>query len=143
MRKTTFRAMPAFLWLCIVVGCGKTEPRFPGIVQSHTDTYRSGTGGSTNLIGGLEQMGSGFHYGDAKKTDWKSEIRWKLVAPHGNSDVYEFSWLFSPVGGTSSTSNKEVEYNGKESVIVFQNGSEVVSIEPGSIPLPQDSGKGH
>jgi hypothetical protein len=143
MRKTRLCALPTLLCLFFVAGCGKAEPRFAGIVQSHTDTYRSGTGATTNLVGGLQQVASGFHYGDGKKTDWKSEIHWRLIARRGDSDVYEFSWLFSPAGGTASANKKEVEYNGKESVIVFKNDSEIVSIEPGSIPLPQNPDKGH
>ena len=142
MRKTRLHALSVLLCLGFVAGCGKPEPRFSGIVQSHADTYRSGTGGSCDLLKN-ERFGGGFHYADGKKTDWKSEIGWKLIAHRGNSDVYQFSWVFSPVGGVSITRNKEVEYDGKESVIVFQNDSEVVSIEPGSIKSSQDSKQNH
>lgn len=137
-----FHTVAVFVCLGVLAGCGKPEPRFPGIVQSHVDTYRSGTGGTCDLLKN-EWSGDGFHYGDGKKTDWKSKISWKLTAHRGNSDVYQFKWEFSPVAGVPVTSNKEVEYNGKESVVIFQNDSEIVSIEPGSMPLPKTSKEDH
>ena len=132
MHKTRLSALFVLFCLGFAAGCGKPEPRFSGIVQTHADTYRSGTGGKCDLLKD-GQIGGGFHYGDGKKTDWTAETHWKLIAHRGNNDVYQFSWVFSPVGGVSATSSKEVEYNGKESVIVFQNDSEVVSIKPGSV----------
>ena len=121
-------------------GCRKSQPtpRFHGIVRSHVDTYQSGTGTSADLVRG-NQSGSGFDYGDTGKTDWKSQIRWELVAQKGPSDVYEFNWTFSPSGGTTVSESRRVEYDGKKSVIVFQNEYEVIAIEPGSIPLQKNS----
>lgn len=145
MNTMRIHTVAVLVCLGILSGCGKPEPGFPGIVQSHVDTYRSGTGGSCDLLRNNNdaRMLSGFHYGSGKKTDWKSEIGWKLIGQRGDSDVYQFVWVFSPVGGASATSNRDVEYNGKESVVVFQNDSEIVSIEPGSMPLPQDSKQSH
>jgi beta-lactamase regulating signal transducer with metallopeptidase domain len=117
-------------------GATLLKPRFHGVVTGHVDTYQSGTGTSADLIRG-KQMVCGFHYGDAKKTDWTSEIYWELIGHHDKSDMYRFRLVYtSPTGnGVPVSTTKEVQYDGKTSVIVFRNGSETVSIEPGSIPL--------
>jgi hypothetical protein len=140
MKSRRVHTVAVLLCLGFLSGCGATapQPRAAGIVTSHVDTYRSGTGGSADLVRDQQLVG-GFHYGDAKKTDWKSEIHWRLVGHRGESDVYQLTWVFSPVGAAPVSSTKEVEYDGKTPVIVFQNDSETVSIEPGSIPLPQKS----
>jgi hypothetical protein len=121
-------------------GCTKTEPlaRIDGIVRSHVDTYLSGTGVSADLVRS-NQMNSGFEYGDAEKTDWKSNIQWELIDHHDKNDLYRFKWIFSASGGTTVSNIKTVEYDGKKSVIVFQNEYEVISIEPGSVPLPKNA----
>jgi hypothetical protein len=136
------RILTVVVVLCfgLLSGCDKTapRPRFAGLVVSHVDTYRSGTGPSSDLVR-EKNMDGGFHYGDVKKTDWKSEIHWELIGYHGESDVYRFKRVFRPVGGAALSSEMKVEYDGKKPVIVFQNDSETVSIELGSIPLPENS----
>jgi hypothetical protein len=124
-------------------GCTKTEPlaRVDGIVRSHVDTYPSGTGVSADLVRN-NQMNSGFDYDDADKTSWKSNIQWELIDHHDKNDLYRFKWTFSPSGGTTVSNIKTVEYDGKKSVIVFQNEYEVISIEPGSVPLPKNAQQG-
>jgi hypothetical protein len=124
----------------LLSACSKTVPRsrIAGIVQSHVNAYRSGTGTSADLVRG-NQIAGGFHYGDAKKADWKSEVHWAFTGHRGENDVYQFKWVFSPVGGQPVSSEREVEYDGKKPVILFQNESETISIEPGSVPLTQNS----
>jgi hypothetical protein len=139
MNGMRIHSLGVLLCLGFVFGCEKapTQPRVAGIVRSHVDTYLSSTGTSSDLVRDNHMVG-GFHYGDGKKPDWKSTIRWELTGHRGESDVYQFKWEFSPVGGNPVSSEREVEYDGKKPVIVFQNGSETVSIEPGSIPLPRN-----
>jgi hypothetical protein len=96
------------------------------------DTFGSGTGSSADLVR-EKQMTSGFHYGDGKKMDWKSEIHWILIRHQREGDEYRFTWVFNPVGGISASKEANVVYDGKKPMIVFQNDSETVSIEPGSI----------
>jgi len=130
----------SILSLSLLQACTKSESfaRVDGIVRSHVGTYQSRTGGSTDLVRG-NQMNSGFDYGDVEKVDWKSGIEWELTGRSGESDVYQFKWSFSPSGGTTGSTNKTVQYDGKNSVIVFQNEYQVISIEPGSIQLPKNS----
>ncbi|MCK5851133.1 MAG: hypothetical protein KAH23_09480 [Kiritimatiellae bacterium] len=130
----------ALLCFGLLCGCSRPEPsaRVPGIVRWHADTYPSGTGGSADLVRG-SQMRSGRDYADAEKTDWTSDIQWELVNHRGKRDVYRFTCIFSPSSGTSVSRTEEVEYDGARSVIVFQNEWQTISIEPGSIPLPENS----
>ncbi len=117
------------------------KPRFDGIVTTHVDKYRSGTGSSTDLILG-RQMRTGFDYPDSnkKKTDWTSEIHWELTGHRGDSDVYRFRLVYTspPDTGAPVSKTKEIEYDGKAPVVVFEHGQETVSIEPGSMPLPSN-----
>jgi hypothetical protein len=135
MSKISMRPVAILLCLGFLSGCGAeaSQPRTAGIVRSHVDAYRSGTGSSSDLVHG-KQMASGFHYGDGKKTDWNSEIHWSLIGHQSDRDVYRFTWLFAPSGVSLIAQNRDVAYDGRESVIVFQNDSETVSIEPGSMP---------
>lgn len=127
-------ATGAMLGLVLVGGCGRTEdgPRFGGRIVSHVDTYGSGTGSESNLDreGSLT---SGFDYGDASKPDWTSEITWRFVGHDGDSDVYRFDWTFRPKGGAGISDTKEVSFDGTESVRVFGNQWQIVSIEPGAM----------
>lgn len=124
----------AMLGLMLLAGCGKTEdgPRFPGRIISHVDTYGSGTGSEAKLDR-EGAMTSGFEYGDASQPDWTSEIKWRFVGRDGGSDVYRLDWTFRPKSGTGVSDTKEVSFDGAESVKVFGNQWQVVSIEPGAI----------
>lgn len=125
-------------WLMLGVvlagGCGKTEdgPRFGGRVVSHVDAYGSGTGGEAKLDA-EGSMKSGFEYGDASKTDWTSQIKWRFVSRDGAHDVYRLDWTFRLAGGTDVSDTKEVAFDGAQSVKGFSNERQVVSIEPGTI----------
>ena len=124
----------AVLGLMLLAGCGETEegPRFGGRVVSHVDAYGSGTGSEANL----DREGSitcGFQYGDASKSDWTSEIKWRFVGRDGDSDVYRLDWTFRPKVGAGVSDTKEVSFDGEESVRVFGNQWQVVSIEPGAM----------
>jgi hypothetical protein len=124
----------ALLGLVLVGGCGETEegPRFGGRVVSHVDTYGSGTGSDAEL--GMEgSMSSGFEYGGASKPDWTSDIKWRFVGRDGDSDVYRLDWTFRPKGGTGVSDTKEVSFDGAESVKVFGNQWQVISLEPGAM----------
>ena len=140
MRKIRVTVGICIFSLSLLQACTGSESftRVDGIVKSHVDAYQLGTGGSTDLVRG-NQMVSGFDYGDVGRMDWKSVIEWELTGHSGESDVYQFKWSFSPSGGTTASTNKTVRYDGKSSVIVFQNEQEVISIEPGSIPLTKNS----
>ena len=120
------------LWLVLVGGCGERGggARFGGRVVSHVDGYGSGTGGEAALDedGTLK---SGFEYGDAAKADWTAEVKWRFVGRDGDSDVYRFDWTFRPKSGGAVSDTKEVAFDGTESVRVFSNQWQVVSIEPG------------
>jgi hypothetical protein len=128
-------------WLvgvAFAVGCNN-EPkaaRYPGVVVSHVDRYGSGTGGEANLLASDQSMGSGFNYGLPDKADWTSSIKWRLVGQRGDSDVYEFKWEFLPASGNKTVKNRNIEktrnieYNGRTSIIVFENAQQVVSVEP-------------
>ncbi len=120
--------------LVVLGGCGEGEdgPRFWGRVVSHVDVYGSGTGGEAKLDE-EGSMRSGFEYGDTPKADWTSEITWRFVGRDGDSDVYRLDWTFRPENGTSVSDTKEVSFDGAESVKVFGNQWQVVSIEPGVI----------
>jgi len=124
----------AMLGLVVLAGCGKTEdtPRFPGRIVSHVDTYGSGTGSESNLDreGSLT---SGFEYGDSSKPDWTSDIKWCFLRRDGASDVYRLDWTFRPKSGTGVSDTQEVFFDGEESVRIFGNEWQVVSIEPGAI----------
>jgi len=113
---------------------GANGPRFGGIVRSHVDSYRSGIGVSSDLIRS-SRMSGGFEFNDQKKKDWKSVVTWAFVDRDKKSDVYEFHWRFSLVNGALVEDQSTVLYNGEKSVIIFENEYEVISIEPGSIPL--------
>ena len=124
----------AMLGLMLLAGCGKTEngPRFPGRIVSHVDAYGSGTGSESNL----DREGSmtcGFEYGDSSKPAWTSDIKWCFLRRNGGSDVYRLDWTFRPKSGKGVSDTKEVSFGGKESVRVFGNQWQVVSIEPGAI----------
>lgn len=124
--------------------CGKTKrlPRFDGIVKSHVDSYQSGTGHQFDLVRGSTTGGhykAGFDYGDPEKVDWTSTLHWELKGHKGKRDVYEFKWSFSLSGSSPVVNTKDVEHDATESVIVFQNEWQTISIEPGSIPLSEDS----
>jgi hypothetical protein len=138
MNKMTAYGGIALLSFSLFCGCTKPGPsaRVAGIVRWHADTYPSGTGGSADLVRG-NQMRSGRDYDDAAKTDWKSDIHWELTDHRGKSDVYRFRCTFSASTGSAVSHTKEVEYDGTESVIAFQNEWQTISIEPGSIPLPK------
>ena len=126
-------------------GCGKARrvPRFDGIVKSHVDSYQSGTGQEFDLVRGTtttdDRYKAGFNYGDPQKPDWTSTIHWEMKGQRGKKDLYEFEWAFSLSGGKPVVTTKDVEYGGTESVIVFQNEWQTISIEQGSIPLPKNS----
>ena len=76
---------------------------------------------------------SGFEYGDASKTDWTSEIKWRFVGRDGASDMYRVDWTFRLKGGTPVSDTKEVAFDGQKSVKVFGNEWQVVSIDPGAM----------
>lgn len=99
---------------------------------SHVDAYASGTGGEANLDaeGSLK---SGFEYGDALKTDWTSQIKWRFLRQDGDNDVYRVDWTFRLKGGTDVSDTKEAAFDGQTSVKVFSNEWQVVSIEPGAM----------
>jgi len=112
-------------------GCGETGggPQFGGRVVSHVDTYGSGTGSEAKL----DEEGSlscGFEYGDASKPDWTSEIRWRFLRQDGDNDVHRIDWTFRMKDGAGVSNSKDVSFDGKESVKVFANQWQVVSIEP-------------
>ena len=140
MNRKAISAIAMLVLFGLLAACSRTVPqsRIDGIVQSHVDTYRSGTGTSADLVRG-SQVACGFHYGNGKKADWKSEIHWTFAGHRDKADVYQFKWAFSLVGGQPVLLQKEVAYDGTKAVILFQNESETVSIEPGSLPLKQDS----
>ncbi len=119
------------LGLVVLGGCGETEdgPRFGGRVVSHVDSYGSGTGGEAELDR-EGSMSSGFEYGDAPKPEWTSEITWRFLGHDGDSDVYRLDWTFRPKGGAGVSDTKEVSFDGAESVRVFANPWQIVSIEP-------------
>ena len=132
--------------LCVglLFGCGKAQrsPRYDGIVKSHADGYQSGGGHEFDLVRGSttsDRYKAGRGYGDPEKADWTSTIHWELKAHRANSDIYRFEWAFSLSGAIPVVSTKDVEYDGIESVIIFQNRWQTISIEPGSIPLPENS----
>jgi hypothetical protein len=87
-------------------------------------------------------MDSGFDYGDMEKVDWKSVIEWELTSHSGESNVYQFKWSFYPSEETTTSTNRTVRYDGRSSVMVFRNEYEVISLEPGSIPLTRNSQPG-
>jgi hypothetical protein len=124
--------------LVLVGGCGETDsgPRFGGRVVSHVDTYGSGTGSEAQLD---EEgtLSSGFEYGDATKPDWTSEINWRFLRQDGDEDVYRIDWTFRMKDGAGASNMKEVSFDGQESVKVFANHWQVVSIEPAAV---NDSG---
>jgi len=121
------------LGLVVLAGCGKTDgPRFGGRVVSHVDAYGSGTGGEANL-GAEGSMNSGFEYGNASKADWTSQVKWRFVSRDGAHDVYRLDWTFRLAAGASVSDTKKVTFDGVESVKVFSNEWQVVSIEPGAI----------
>ena len=140
MNRTVAYSGIALLCLGLFSGCTRPEPsaRVAGIVRWHADTYQSGIGGSVDLVRGNQMVG-GRDYGDAAKMDWKSDIHWELIGHRGRSDVYRFKCTFSPANGAAVSLTKQVEYDGTNSVIVFQNEWQTISIEQGSIPLPQNS----
>jgi len=134
--------MKAMLVSCVMVGpvllllggCGEGDggARFGGRVVSHVDTYGSGTGGEA----ALDEEGTlacGFAYGDASKSDWTAEVKWRFVGQDGGSDVYRFDWTFRPKSGAAVADTKEVAFDGSEAVKVFSNQWQVVSIEPGAM----------
>ncbi len=144
MNRAHMRVGLPILCIGLLFGCGRAErlPRFDGIVKSHVDRYQSGTGHEFDLVRGST---TGGHYkadrdhGDPVKVNWTSTIHWRLRGHKGKRDAYQFKWSFSLSGGTPVVSTKNVEYDGTKSVIVFQNEWQTISIEPGSIPLSEDS----
>ncbi len=118
----------------VLGGCGERDggARFGGRVVSHVDAYGSGTGSEANLDG-EGSLKSGFEYGDASKTDWTSEIKWRFLRQDGDNDVYRVDWTFRLKGGTPVSDTKDVAFDGQKSVKVFSNEWQVVSIEPGAM----------
>jgi hypothetical protein len=125
----------AVFGLALLAGCGKSDvgPRFVGTVVSHVDTYGSGTR-TQSVLRREGSMRSGFNYGDSSKVDWTSDITWRFLRRDGTNDVYRVEWTFRPKGGSSDTKAKEVSFDGREAVRVFDNRWQVISIEPGPIP---------
>jgi hypothetical protein len=112
------------------------ETRAEGIVRIHVDEYQSGTGSSADLVRD-NQMGGGFDYRDTKKSDWRMSVEWRWIARLGGSDLYRFKWCSALEEEEGVSVSRMIRYNGKQSVIVLQDANKVISIEPGSIPLPQ------
>ena len=141
-RKTAYSGI-ALICFGILGGCAKPEltARVDGIVRRHADTYPSGSGGAADLVRS-NQMVSGRKYGDPAKTDWKSDIHWQLTGHRGKSDVYRFKCTFAASNGSPVSHTREVEYDGTESVIVFQDKWQTIAIEQGSIPLPKNNQAG-
>jgi len=142
---TGFRVASVVVFVVFLVAVSRQiwrsslEARVDGIVKVHVDEYQSGTGSSADLVR-ANQMVGGFNYKDAAKKDWEIALSWKLIGHKGESDVYLFKWgPASPKGGSVSDS-KTVLYDGKQSSVVFQDEYKVISIEPGSIPLPELQG---
>ncbi len=119
------------LGLVVLTGCGSAEigPRFQGRIVSRVDTYGSGTG-NESILHREGSMTSGFEYGDSSKPDWTSDIKWSFLRRDGRSDVYRVAWTFRPKSGAGGTKAKEVSFDGTQSVTVFSNQWEVISVEP-------------
>jgi len=147
MKRKWMRMGLPIVAICLLFGCGMAQrlPRFNGIVKSHADSYESGTGSEFDLVRGSTTSGhykAGRGYDNPEKADWTSTIQWELKRHKGKNDVYQFIWSFALSGAAPVVSTEEVEYDGTESVIVFQNEWQTISIEPGSIPLPKNSQPG-
>lgn len=129
-----------FVLLLVGGGClfwkNAFETRAEGIVRIHVDEYQSGTGSSTDLVRGNQLVG-GFGSRDTKKPDWRVSVEWKWIARLGGSDLYCFKWHSALEEKRGVSVSRMIRYNGKQSVIVLQDTNKVISIEPGSIPLPQ------
>lgn len=99
-----------------------------GTIVSHIDSYGSGTGSRTALSSS-GQMNTGFDYSDAAKTDWKGNIKWRLLRRNDKSDVYEIEWNFKPSNGTSTSKVKELAFDGVQPAKLVVNQQWVISIE--------------
>lgn len=124
--------------LFLSISCnGKQQiPRYNGIVRSHINHYQSGTDSSADLMHS-NQLISGYDFPDGQKKGWRSAIQWEFVGRQETNDVYTFQRDFtlsdSKAGGASKS--KIIHYDGAKSVVIFQDDYEVISIEPGSLPL--------
>jgi len=127
--------------LALLAGCSKSDsgPRFAGTVVSYVDTYGSGTG-TQSVLQREGSMRSGFDYGDPSKVDWTSDVTWRFLRRDGTSDVYRVKWTFRSKGASSDTKAKEVSFDGTETVRVFDNQWQVISIEPGPITTNSQDG---
>lgn len=102
-------------------GPAELEPQFAGRVFCENVKY----GGSSSCRADLGDKGklTCGHQGAV------SEITWKLIGRREGQDVYQFQRRF-PVGGSSpKTQRKEVAFKG-ESVVVFQDETQKISIIP-------------
>mgnify|MGYP006301681293 CR=1 FL=1 len=131
MTRTGMNTVVALAIVLVAAGCSKAPvlPRFQGKIVSHVDQYGSGTGGESALSA-EGSMISGFNYGAPTKPDWTSDIKWSFLRRDGGIDVYQIEWTFRPKSGTGETETKEVAFDGTDSVRVFKNEWQVISIEP-------------
>lgn len=146
MKTVGMNFLAVLVILSVAAGCSKTlvAPRFAGRVVSHVDAYGSGTGGESALSAD-GSMASGFDYGNPAKHDWTSDIKWAFLRQDGGTDVYRIEWTFRPTNGTTGTKTKEVSFDGTNSVKVFENQWQVISIEPAPMKMytQQVDGEGH
>ena len=139
------RAYLGIIILCVflICGCSQPEPipRHNGLVRiGDVDRYPSGSSAEGFLIGSNQMRTS--MPSDIKnpektgwRSNWESDLQWELVDHHGENDVYRFQLDFTSHGeevGQNSSRTAKVEYDGRDSVIIFRNECIVVSIEPGT-----------
>jgi hypothetical protein len=138
MTKTGMNIVAPLAVVLVAAGCSKVpaRPRFEGRIVSHVDEYGSGTGGESALSADGSMI-SGFDYGDPAGPDWTSDIKWRFLRRDGSRDVYRVGWTFRPKGGSVGTKTKEAAFDGMDTVRVFENQWQVISIEPG--PMKRNS----